>query len=41
MIKPCVPKPYIFSVEGCTEKWYLDWLREKINSSDIPRYKVN
>jgi hypothetical protein len=23
---------YYFSVEGYTEKWYFDWLQERINS---------
>lgn len=41
MIKSCVDTPYFFSVEGWTEKWYLDWLLKKINSSNIPKYKVN
>ena len=25
-------KKYYFSVEGDTEVWYLDWLRDMINS---------
>lgn len=29
---------YYFSVEGETEKWYLNWLQERINeSADVPR----
>ena len=27
-------KKYYFSVEGETEKWYLDWLQDLINNSD-------
>ena len=25
---------YYFSVEGETEKWYLEWLQRQINSTD-------
>ena len=31
---------YYFSVEGSTEKWYLDWLENLINSIDEAKYKV-
>lgn len=31
---------YYFSVEGETEKWYLDWLRNCINECDEAKYKV-
>lgn len=31
---------YNFSVEGETEKWYLDWLKEKINNEPAAKYKV-
>lgn len=34
-----VTKKYYFSVEGETEKWYLDWLQNTINS--IPESKYN
>ena len=29
-----------FSVEGSTEKWYLDWLKKKINTCEGVKYKV-
>lgn len=29
-----------FSVEGSTEKWYLDWLKKKINTYEGVKYKV-
>lgn len=32
-------KKYYFSVEGDTEVWYLDWLRDMINS--VPERKCN
>ena len=31
---------YYFSVEGETEKWYLDWLEEQINLQDEAKFKV-
>lgn len=34
-------KKYYFSVEGETEKWYLDWLKEKINNEPAAKYKVS
>lgn len=33
-------KRYYFSVEGETEKWYLDWLQKKINENANLNYKV-
>ena len=33
-------KVYYFSVEGNTEKWYLQWLMQKINSSGSTRFIV-
>lgn len=33
-------KKYYFSVEGETEKWYLDWLKEKVNNEPAAKYKV-
>lgn len=27
-------KKYWFTVEGETEKWYLDWLQDKINEEE-------
>lgn len=32
---------YYFSVEGETEKWYLDWLQEKINNEPASKHKVS
>jgi len=32
---------YYFSVEGETEKWYLDWLQEKINNEPTAKYKIS
>lgn len=34
-------KQYYFSVEGQTEKWYLDWLQSEINKYEPSEYKVN
>lgn len=31
---------YYFSVEGETEKWYLDWLQEQINAVPEAKYNV-
>lgn len=31
---------YFFSVEGETEKWYLDWLEDQINAAPEAKYKV-
>lgn len=31
---------YVFSVEGDTEKWYLEWLRDQINSTGKAKYNV-
>ena len=31
---------YYFSVEGSTEKWYLEWLEIQINSKDEAKFKV-
>lgn len=33
-------RKYYFSVEGETEKWYLEWLQKQINNSDKAEYKV-
>ena len=33
-------KRYLFSVEGDTEHWYLNWLQEQINSAEEARFKV-
>lgn len=34
-------KKYYFSVEGETEKWYLDWLQNVINAEERSVYKVS
>lgn len=33
-------RKYYFSVEGETEKWYLDWLQKTINAIPDPKYNV-
>ncbi len=33
-------RKYYFSVEGETEKWYLDWLQKTINSISESKYNV-
>ena len=33
-------RKYYFSVEGETEKWYLDWLEGQINSNENAKHKV-
>ena len=30
---------YTFTVEGDTEKWYLDWLEKQINACSDATYK--
>ena len=32
---------YYFSVEGSTEKWYLEWLEAQINALDEVKFKVS
>lgn len=34
-------KKYVFSVEGETEQWYFEWLKEVINSQEKSLYNVN
>ena len=34
-------KKYYFTVEGETEKWYLEWLQKTINDMDEALFKVN
>lgn len=34
-------KQYFFTVEGETEKWYLDWLQDAINGEPSAEYKVS
>ena len=33
-------KKYTFTVEGETERWYLLWLRDRINEQEGKEYKV-
>ena len=33
-------RSYYFSVEGETEKWYLDWLQSEINTNPSAKYTV-
>lgn len=33
-------KKFTFTVEGETEKWYLEWLKNSINSCETAKYKV-
>ena len=33
-------KKYTFTVEGETERWYLLWLRDRINEQEDKEYKV-
>lgn len=37
-IKPA--KTYFFTVEGETEKWYLEWLQKQINACEEAPYRV-
>lgn len=41
MIKRKTTKKYYFTVEGETEKWYLEWLRDRINECEEAEYKVS
>jgi len=34
-------KKYFFSVEGETEKWYFDWLKNKIKTDPQAKYEVS
>ncbi len=34
-------RQYFFTVEGETEKWYLDWLQEAINADSAAKYTVS
>ena len=34
-------RKYIFTVEGDTEKYYLEWLKEQINNCDTAEYKAS
>lgn len=33
-------KKYYFSVEGETEKWYLEWLQKEINDTTQAMYSI-
>lgn len=33
-------KKFVFTVEGETEKWYLEWLREQVNQCENRKYNV-
>ena len=33
-------KKFVFTVEGETEQWYLEWLRDQINKCEGRRYNV-
>lgn len=41
MIKRKSTKKYFFTVEGETEKWYLEWLKVRINECEEAAYKVS
>ena len=41
MIKRKGVLKYYFSVEGETEKWYLEWLQTQINSTPSSEYNVS
>lgn len=34
-------RKYVFTVEGQTEKWYLEWLRDKINAAESSGFRVS
>lgn len=40
MIKRKSTKKYFFTVEGETERWYLEWLRDRINECEESTCKV-
>ena len=33
-------KKFVFTVEGETEQWYLEWLRDQINKCEERKYNV-
>lgn len=41
MINRKSTKKYFFTVEGETEKWYLEWLRDRINECEKAGFKVS
>lgn len=41
MIKRKSTKKYFFTVEGETEKWYLEWLRDRINECEEAACKAS
>lgn len=34
-------RKYTFTVEGETEQWYLEWLRDRINERKDAKYTVS
>lgn len=41
MVNKKLTQKYYFTVEGETEKWYLDWLSNVINKTEESKYKVS
>ncbi len=41
MVNKKLTRKYYFTVEGKTEKWYLDWLSNVINKTEESKYKVS
>ncbi len=41
MAKMKSTKKYYFSVEGETEQWYLKWLQDRINETEVAKIKVS
>jgi len=41
MIKKKSTQKYYFTVEGETEKWYLEWLKGEINKCEKAEYNVS
>lgn len=41
MAKRKSTKKYYFSVEGETEQWYLEWLQDIINQTEVSAFKVS
>ncbi|WP_297981659.1 hypothetical protein [uncultured Methanobrevibacter sp.] len=33
-------KKFVFTVEGETEQWYLEWLRDQINTCEDRKYNA-
>ena len=34
-------RKYTFTVEGSTEKWYLEWLQTQVNACEDAAYKIS